>query len=46
MILPNYEKLFMKYYKTNTNFELINDKQKNTTDKPERANIFNKFLVL
>ena len=30
--------------KTNTNFELVNDKQKKTTDEPEIANIFNKFF--
>ena len=29
---------------TNTNFELVNDKQKKTTDEPETANIFNKFF--
>ena len=49
MIPPNCGKLFMKYYKltqkkTNTNFELVNDKQKKTTDEPEIANIFNKFF--
>ena len=30
--------------KTNTNFELVNDKQKKTTNEPEIANIFNKFF--
>ena len=30
--------------KTNTNFELVNDKQKKTIDEPEIANIFNKFF--
>ena len=48
MIPPNYGKLFKKYYKltqkTNTNFELVNEKQKKTTDEPEIANIFNKFF--
>ena len=44
MIPPNYGKLFIKLLQTNTNFELVNDKQKKTTDGPEIANIFNKFF--
>ena len=39
-----YEILQTNTKKTNTDFELVNDKQKNTTDEPEIANIFNKFF--
>ena len=39
-----YEILQTNTNKTNTNFELVNDKQKMITDEPEIANVFNKFF--